>query len=491
MRTTGLLIGCAALLFTASCSEKTPLATSSDEPVDLFPTSKLTVSGSKMGGTPSHRSAVEAPSLSRRELRFDEPISIDRMAIEWLDVTDSRCPAGFECITAGEVTVKIGVTLDEQEIDPISLTLYPGDRARARVDFGSHSIELLDVTPLPKSGPEIQRSEYAAILAIGQTGRSSSHRGFTTSTGKAGGYRHRRSDDALPPNPKPDISPTELPEQLVAFEWNLESHAPIGEELHPHPEGEVSLKIAPNGRIEGSGGCNTYFARAIPGEGNLLGIGDLGFTEMACLDPEGVMDREISYFSLLSTVSSYTVERDRLTLFYDDDRGVLNFVAGDEAPNGPIDEEPGIPLPDPNEPPEFPNPDIPPEFPVPEEPRPEFPDSLVTFDWRLESVGTTGESVPVLSGTEITLNFAFGGELRGSAGCNSYFAGYELGEDARILIQQIGTTRMACGDPEGVMAQESQYLIALSQATFFAIDDERLTLFDRERNATLHFAAVE
>ncbi|MBT4500786.1 MAG: META domain-containing protein [Gemmatimonadetes bacterium] len=314
---------------------------------------------------------------------------------------------------------------------------------------------------------------------------------LTISQTKAGGYRRHRSSEALPPNPKPEISQTELPEQLVSFEWNLESHAPIGEELHPHPQGEVSLRIAPNGRLEGNGGCNAYFARAIPGEANLLGIGDLGFTEMACLDPEGVMDRETSYFSLLSTVSSYAVEGDRLTLFYDDDRGVLNFIAGDEALDWPNDEEPGMPLPNPNEPAEFPNPDVPPEFPIPEEPRPDFPDSLVTFDWRLETVSTAGQSVPVLPGTEITLDFAIGGELRGSAGCNSYFAGYELGEDAHILIQRIGTTRMACGDPDGVMDQESQYLIALSQATFFAIDKERLTLFDRERNATLHFTAVE
>jgi len=141
--------------------------------------------------------------------------------------------------------------------------------------------------------------------------------------------RGRRSSEALPPNPKPEISQTDLPEQLVAFEWNLESHTLIGEELHPHPQGEVSLRIAPSGRIEGNGGCNAYFA------------------------------------------------------------------------------------------------------------------------------------------------------------------GYELGEEDHILIQRIGTTRMACGDPEGVMDQESQYLIALSQATFFAIDKERLTLFDRERNATLHFSAVE
>ena len=58
-----------------------------------------------------------------------------------------------------------------------------------------------------------------------------------------------------------------------------------------------------------------------------------------------------------------------------------------------------------------------------------------------------------LVGTEITTSFE-SGFVRGSAGCNSYGAPYQLDGD-RIDIGEIELTAMACLEPEGIMEQEA------------------------------------
>lgn len=69
---------------------------------------------------------------------------------------------------------------------------------------------------------------------------------------------------------------------------------------------------------------------------------------------------------------------------------------------------------------------------------------------------------PVLPDTEITLELA-DGRLNGSAGCNSYFADYQL-ENSQLIVERVGSTKMTCGEP-GVMEQETAYLNLLQQAT--------------------------
>lgn len=82
--------------------------------------------------------------------------------------------------------------------------------------------------------------------------------------------------------------------------------------------------------------------------------------------------------------------------------------------------------------------------------------------WKL--VGYNGLVEPVPADTTITAQFA-GGQISGSAGCNTYSAtvsGVE-GMPTGMTIGPIATTQMAC--PETDMQQESRYLAALASVS--------------------------
>jgi heat shock protein HslJ len=80
--------------------------------------------------------------------------------------------------------------------------------------------------------------------------------------------------------------------------------------------------------------------------------------------------------------------------------------------------------------------------------------------WVLQSI----EQQDLLEGTEITAVFdAAKKQVTGSAGCNTYFGGYEL-EGGRVVIGPLAHTEMACMSPEGVMDQEQRYLGVLGAA---------------------------
>ena len=76
--------------------------------------------------------------------------------------------------------------------------------------------------------------------------------------------------------------------------------------------------------------------------------------------------------------------------------------------------------------------------------------------WVLETVSAGGDEGGVLPGTELTVVFD-GGEINGSAGCNSYFGSYEL-DGETITIGPLASTQMFCPDPPLVMDQELAYL---------------------------------
>ena len=82
----------------------------------------------------------------------------------------------------------------------------------------------------------------------------------------------------------------------------------------------------------------------------------------------------------------------------------------------------------------------------------------------------------VLDGTGITIIFnSTEGQVKGSAGCNSYFGGYEVSNN-NLSILQIGNTEMYCMEPEGVMEQEEQYLKALRAAESYKVQDGKLQI---------------
>ena len=82
----------------------------------------------------------------------------------------------------------------------------------------------------------------------------------------------------------------------------------------------------------------------------------------------------------------------------------------------------------------------------------------------------------IIEDTEITATFnSAKSEVSGSAGCNTYFAAYEV-RSSKLSIFEMAFTEMACVSPEGVMQQEQEFLSLLADAQSFQADDTTLTI---------------
>jgi heat shock protein HslJ len=123
------------------------------------------------------------------------------------------------------------------------------------------------------------------------------------------------------------------------------------------------------------------------------------------------------------------------------------------------------------------------------EPTPtEAPADLEGTLWKLDSyVNSQSESVDVLSNTEITIEFKLD-KIGGNAGCNTYFASYEV-EGNSLTIDQIGSTMMAC-EPE-VNEQETQYFTALESVASYQVADDQLQMMNVDGETVLTFSVLE
>jgi len=65
--------------------------------------------------------------------------------------------------------------------------------------------------------------------------------------------------------------------------------------------------------ISGSASCNHYFGE-YQIKGNQLRIEGLGWTEMACMDPEGIMEQEQAVMGMLSNSDTFAIQGDRLEI---------------------------------------------------------------------------------------------------------------------------------------------------------------------------------
>jgi heat shock protein HslJ len=109
--------------------------------------------------------------------------------------------------------------------------------------------------------------------------------------------------------------------------------------------------------------------------------------------------------------------------------------------------------------------------------------------WNLDSyMNDRGELVSVLPATEVTAQFQ-DGRVGGSAGCNSYFGSYHVNGNT-ITIGPLSSTLMFCGEPEGLMKQETNYLAALRSATHYEITGSKLEMTNTDGVLILVFTAA-
>ncbi|MBN1313534.1 MAG: META domain-containing protein [Anaerolineae bacterium] len=196
--------------------------------------------------------------------------------------------------------------------------------------------------------------------------------------------------------------------------------------------------------------CNSYggtyitsLQRVVTSDGTLT-IRELYSTDMACLEPAGIMEQEQSYFNILAQISTYEIDDEGRLIIGNPlmDPCCLIFEPANNARNAA---------------------------------------SLDGTSWVLVSMNGT-ERIP---DSEVTLSFS-AGQVYGSAGCSTYSADYRGGEIQVISIGTMITSKMGC-QGEDILAQEAAFTAVLSSMNSYMLDGNMLTLASSDGASHLVF----
>lgn len=235
-----------------------------------------------------------------------------------------------------------------------------------------------------------------------------------------------------PPTPNAPGAGNTDPAQLIATAWNLVGY---GQPDALTPPSVLATLDIDSENMGGATGCNHYSFNYLA-DGQALTIVEPGpiLTLMACEEP--LMQQETDFIKVLSAVTGYTLEHDQLTLTGAE--GVLVFEVAQ-------------------------------------------PLGLANNAWRLGGLAQTDAVVSTWVDEQITLTLA-DGQATGFAGCNTYFAGYEVNGD-ELKFNAIGSTKMACEGDAG--QREIEFLAALEKVARFNIVRGQLTLLDGDGNLVM------
>jgi heat shock protein HslJ len=231
-----------------------------------------------------------------------------------------------------------------------------------------------------------------------------------------------------PPAPtKPPAQPTAQPVggsvTLEGTSWTLTT-------LNGQPvvgDATVTLNLEA-GKVTGSDGCNVYNTTYTADDKNITFKQPIATTMRAC---EGeLMAQGSAYVKALGEATTYQIKGQQLVLFDANGQELMTFTAQSQELSGT---------------------------------------SWIVTGYNNGKGGVTS----VIVGTELTANFGADGKLSGSAGCNTYTAGYQT-DGNKISIGPAATTQKAC--EQAVMDQETQYLAALATAATYRIDGSQLEM---------------
>ena len=78
--------------------------------------------------------------------------------------------------------------------------------------------------------------------------------------------------------------------------------------------GTIITAVFEDGRVHGSAGCNSY-SGSYQVSDNTITVSEIAITEMACLEPEGVMEQETTFIQLLSDAQTFRLTDGQLQTF--------------------------------------------------------------------------------------------------------------------------------------------------------------------------------
>lgn len=98
------------------------------------------------------------PSLDETfKLSFEQSAQIEseNVTIKFVDVTDSRCPDGAQCVWAGEGVVSLNVNNSEFDISTLSPT-----------DTLGYTFSIISLNPYPILDAELKNKDYQVELMV-------------------------------------------------------------------------------------------------------------------------------------------------------------------------------------------------------------------------------------------------------------------------------------------------------------------------------------
>jgi heat shock protein HslJ len=102
---------------------------------------------------------------------------------------------------------------------------------------------------------------------------------------------------------------------LEDTKWYLRSYGEQGNLITVIEGTEITATFdSIKSRVDGSAGCNAYGAEYEAGDGS-LSISDIASTDGECVSPEGIMEQEQEFLSILANAQSFEADYTTLTIF--------------------------------------------------------------------------------------------------------------------------------------------------------------------------------
>lgn len=119
--------------------------------------------------------------------------------------------------------------------------------------------------------------------------------------------------------------PAEWLRQLPSAVWKLDVFIQGGlRGVLSDTEITIEFHLKDDASLRGRAACNFYGA-PVTVNGSALDIGPIGSTEMLCTVPEGIMDQEKRYLTILKSVRSFQIRDNRLILYDASEKPALAF----------------------------------------------------------------------------------------------------------------------------------------------------------------------